>query len=115
MATIQHTTAPTQTSVAFVAAWAGLANGDTGSTLMGAQYTDKSVQVSGTFGTGGTLRFEGSNDGVNWAVLTDPQGNALDFTTAKIEMVSEATLYVRPRVAAGDGTTALTVSLLMKE
>lgn len=108
------TTSPTQTTVAFIASWASLAAGETGDRLMGAQYTDKSVQVVGTFG-GASVYFEGSNDGTNWATLTDPQGNDLIFTTAKIELVSEATWYVRPRVSGGDGTTNLAVHVLMKE
>jgi hypothetical protein len=47
-------------------------------------------------------------------VLTDPQGNDLVISTAKIELISEATVYVRP-VVAGDGTTDLTVLILLKE
>jgi len=76
--------------------------------------SDRSVQVTGTFGTGGSVRIEGSNDGTNYAVLTDPQGNALDITTAKIESIMELTRYIRPRVTAGDGTTSLTISMLVK-
>ena len=75
---------------------------------------DRSVQVSGTFGTGGNLRIEGSNDGITYAVLTDPQGNALDFTTAKIETVMEIVRFIRPRITAGDGTTSLTCTMLMR-
>ena len=76
-----------------------------------AWYTDKSVQVTGTFGTGGSVRIEGSNDGTNYAVLADAQGNALDITTAKIEEISAAVLYIRPRITAGDGTTNLAVTI----
>lgn len=114
MPTIAHTRAPTGSSSSFVASWADLAVGDSGDAMPFSQYTDKSVQVFGTFG-GATLRVEGSNDGNHWAVLTDPQGNDLLLTTAKIEMVTEATLYVRPNVTGGDGTTSLTVALLCKE
>jgi len=115
MSTIQMTQRPSGNTRTFIATWTPLANGDDGSMVQFSQYTDKSVQVSGTFGAGGALRLEGSNNGVDWAVLTDPQGNDLTITTPKIEMVTEATLYVRPRVTAGDGTTSLTVTLLMKE
>ncbi len=114
MAIIASTTSSTKTSVAFIAKWEGLAAGDDGALVMGAQYTDKSVQVVGTFG-GATLTFQGSNNGTDWSPLTDPQGNALNFATAKIELVSEATLYIRPIVTGGDGTTALSVYTLMKE
>lgn len=114
MATIEYTNAPTKTSVAFVAQWEHITGSDVGAPLMGAQYTDKSVQVVGNFGAG-TLEFQGSNNGVDWAVLTDPQGNNLNFTQPKIELVSEATVYVRPVVSGGDGTTDLSVYLMMKE
>lgn len=93
--------------------WTPLAQGDDGSPCSLAQYADRSVQVAGTFG-GATLRVEGSNDGTNWATLTDPQGNELLITGAKIEMVTEVTLYIRPVVVGGGGTTALTVALLFK-
>lgn len=87
---------------------------DVGTAIQMPGSADRSVQVTGTFGAGGNVRIEGSNDGTNYAVLTDPQGNALDVTTAKIETVMELTRYIRPRVTAGDGTTSLTVTLLVK-
>ena len=114
MATRNHTRTPTGSSAAFVANWTGLLLGDGGDALPFSQYSDKSVQVVGTFG-GATLRVEGSNNGENWAVLTDPQGNDLLITTAKIEMVTEATAYIRPLVSGGDGTTSLAVHMLCKE
>lgn len=95
--------------------WAGLANGDDGAPYEAPVLADRAAQVVGTFGTGGTLLLEGTIDGSNWATLTDPQGNALSFTAAKIEQVMELVVAVRPRVSAGDGDTALTVSMLLKE
>lgn len=114
MATIPATYLPTNNSSSTGQAWPNLQNGDDGQSLAFSHYADKSIQVFGTFGVGGTLRFEGSNDGVNWAPLTDPQGNTLDFTSAKVKLVSEATAFFRPRVTGGDGTTALTAVLFMK-
>lgn len=114
MTTIANATFPTGNSSSFVASWPHLAQGDDGAPLGCAQYTDRSFQVVGTFG-GASVVVEGTNDGVNWATLTDPQGNNLTFTSAKIEMVSEATLKIRPRVIGGDVTTDLTVSALLKE
>jgi len=115
MATIAHTRKPTQNSKTILVSWDGLANGDDGEPIPFSQYTDKSVQVVGPFGASGSVRFEGSNNGTDWAALTDPQGNALDFTQAKIEMATEATYLVRPRVTAGDGTTSISVTLLARE
>lgn len=115
MATIPKTSATTGNDRSVVYQWVALQNGDDGEVMPFSQYADKSVQVTGTFG-GGTVRFEGSNDGgLNWAPLTDVQGNPLDFTSAKIKQVTEATALARPRVTAGDGTTALTISLFMRQ
>lgn len=94
--------------------FANMANGDSGLALERPGSADRSVQVEGTFGSGGNVVIEGSNDGTNYRVLTDPQGNGLNFTSAKIESVMEITRYIRPRVTAGDGTTLLTVSILMR-
>lgn len=93
--------------------WTPLANGDVGQPWDTQDFGDVSVQVLGTFGVGGNLRWEGSNEvtPTNWATLADPQANALDFTAAKIEQVLELPRWMRPNVTAGDGTTALTVRL----
>lgn len=94
--------------------WTALANGDSGSAVVAPMFPDRTIQVFGTFGTGGTVVIEGSLDGTNYATLTDQSDNALSFTAAKIEAIAPVTLYIRPRVTAGDGTTALTVILLAK-
>jgi hypothetical protein len=73
------------------------------------------VQVSGTFGVGGSVVIEGSNDGVNFIVLADPQGSALTFTVARIEQILELPRYVRPRVTAGDATTNLAITICMRK
>ena len=99
---------------AFLATWSAMALTDEGSRVAFAGASDRTVQVVGTFGTGGSVEIEGSNDGINWAPLTDPRGNLLIFSGSKIEAVSELTRYLRPRITGGDGTTALTVTLLMR-
>jgi hypothetical protein len=114
MPTIASTRTSTGTSAAFVSTWPSMAQGDDGAPLSFSQYSDKSVQVFGIFG-GASVSIQGSNDGSNWATLTDPQGNDLLITSAKIEMVTEATAFIRPLIVAGDGTTSLTVCMLCKE
>lgn len=94
--------------------WTPLANGDTGSPVIEAEFSDRTVQVTGTFGVGGSVTLEGSNDGVNFVALTDPQGNAITKTAAAIEAVQEGPKYMRPNVTAGDGTTALTVTIFAR-
>lgn len=89
---------------------------DVGSPIPFIQWADRSVQVTGTFGTNGSLRIEGSNDsGVTYATLTDPQGNALDVTAAKIEAITEIVELVRPRLTAGDGSTSLAVTFVLRK
>jgi hypothetical protein len=94
--------------------WTGLLNGDTGAPLTFHDYPDRTFQVTGTFGTGGSVNLEGSNDGTNWAILTDPQGNAITKTAAGMEAVTETPRYMRPNVTAGDGTTDLTVTVFAR-
>ena len=116
MAVVNHTrTIPDSMNQAVaIVTWTAMANGDTGSPLEMGNFSDRSVQVVGTFGAAGSVAVEGSLDGTNYSVLTDPQGNPLDITETKIEAVSELVRYIRPHVTAGDGTTALTVTILAK-
>lgn len=99
---------------AHVATWVGLLNGDTGAPIEMPGSSDRSVQFVGTFGTGGTIQLQGSNDGTNYVVLTDPQGNNISKTAAGIEMITELTRYIRPAVTAGDGSTDLKCYVLVK-
>lgn len=69
----------------------------------------RTIQVSGTFGTGGTVIAEGSNDGTNWYPINDLGGTAISFTAAGLKGIREDCVFVRPRVTAGDGTTSITV------
>lgn len=93
--------------------WATLNNGDDGAPVEWAIFADRSVQVTGNFGAGGNVRIEGSNDGgVTWAPLSGPTGAALDITAAGIKQIVECVGLIRPRVTAGDGTTALVVSII---
>ena len=99
-----------------------LANGDSGAPIMMPGSADRSYQVTGTFGAGGSVQMEGSNDVValgavptNWFLLSTPQGTTSARTTAGIIQIEEATLWVRPRVTVGDGTTSLSVNLFLKK
>jgi hypothetical protein len=98
------------------AAWVGLATGDDGAPIDWSAFADKSVQVFGTFG-GATVTLQGSNDEgpvpTNWTVLTDMQGNALNFTTAALEQVSENTCWVRP-VVTGGAASGITIQMLLR-
>lgn len=102
--------------------WAPLANSDTGQPLESAKLSDKTAQVFGTFGAGGSLTLQGSNDprvlsapsSAVWVDLTDTTETALTFTSANGSQILQNYRFVRPTVTAGDGTTALTVILCSK-
>lgn len=94
---------------AILVKWLALANGAAGEPITDSAYGDRTVQVTGTFGSGGTVVIQGSNDGQNWKTLVDPQGNALSFTSTGLELILECPRYTRPNVTAGDGTTSINV------
>lgn len=102
--------------------WSNMANGDTGSPLQFAGHADKTMQVFGTFGSGGSVSFEGSNDprvdsdpdNAVWFTMNDPQTLPLTKTSAGGDLIIENPRYMRPHVTAGDGTTSITVILACK-
>jgi hypothetical protein len=97
--------------------WGPMANGDVGAPAVNAPgFPDRAMQVFGTFGTGGSVAAEGSNEATptNWAALTDPQGNTIAIGSAGVKTVTEATINFRPHVTAGDGSTSLTVILFFR-
>jgi hypothetical protein len=93
--------------------WETITNGDSGSPLEIPAHADRSVQILGTFGVGGTIIIEGSNDGSNYVTLNDFQGNALSFTAEGLESIAQIVNYIRPRVTVGDGSTDLDVHIVM--
>lgn len=87
--------------------WGGIVNGAVGMPSPRLRYRSVSLQAYGTFGTGGSIKLQGSNDGTNWwdlsaTALTSAGGFAALGAT-------ERPKYIRPSVTAGDGTTALSV------
>lgn len=99
--------------------WTELGNGDDGAPVSWGHFADRSVQVTGTFGEGGTIIMEGSNmreeDTPTYFPLVDPQGGAISFEAAGGEQVLESTNLIRPRVTAGDGDTDLTVTMFCRK
>lgn len=95
--------------------WASLLQSETGVSVSIPGAADRSIQITGTFG-GASVGVQGSLEAVaaNWSTLTDAQGNALTFTSAGLEAVSEVVTHIRPAVTGGDGTTDLAVTLLSR-
>ena len=93
--------------------WGPFTLGDTFAPIDLPMFARRSVQLQGTPGAGATVTIDGSNDGVNFVNLTDLQGAALSFTAAgKLEGIAEQPLWIKPTLAGGDGTTALTVTMM---
>jgi len=79
--------------------WATLAANDEAAVLNTERFSDKTIHVKGTFG--GTVSIEGSNDAKTWVTLTDPQGNALDFTAEGVKLIAEHPKFIRPNPKTG--------------
>lgn len=105
-----------------VITWTGLLNGDHGDPVKMPGSADRSVQVLGTLGAGGSVQIQGSNvpaptttfASTDFVPLTDPSSTQLDINSLKMEGVLEIPLWIRPKVTAGDGTTNLTVRMLFR-
>ncbi len=88
---------------------------DVGAPISFTEWADRSIHVTGTFGAGGNLAWEGSNDaGTSWYVLKDPQGTDLDIGATTIEAIMEITELARPHLTGGDGTTDLDVFVVVR-
>lgn len=94
--------------------WSPMASGDDGSPAGSTGAGDRTVQVHGTFGVGGTMLIEGTLDMTNWFTLRDPSGVSLSFTSAGLKAVLENVLAIRPRVTGGDISTSLTAIIAIR-
>lgn len=90
-----------------VVSWPNLLNGQAGMASPPLRYRNAFFQVSGTFGAGGSVKLQGSNDGSTWNDLTPTAVTAAGFFAALGG--SERPKYIRPNCTAGDGTTSLNV------
>jgi hypothetical protein len=105
------TSYPFETSLdVAVTSWSALLAGDDGEPVRLAVFSDRSVQIAGTFG-GASVTIGGSNDGITYHALTDTLGSALTITAATLRQIVELPVWIKPRVFGGDGTTNLTVTM----
>ena len=96
------TTNPLGLSNVRVETWETLTESDTAGPRIIPFKSDKTVSVTGTFGTA-TVVIQGSNDGTNWFTLTDAADAALSFTAAGLSEILENPLYIRPSASGGTG------------
>ncbi len=97
--------------------WTGLLNGDDGVPVSIPGAADMTVQVFGTFGTGGTIILEGSceeDPPSNYFQMRDQGDNLISFVGDDGESVGPIATFIRPRVTGGDGDTDLTMILLAR-
>ena len=114
MATVAATYPETNEDQVGIISWTPLTSTNTdGSPLSRVKWADKTVTITGTFGTG-TVVIQGSNDGTNWFTLKDPANAALSTTSTMLRAILENPLYIRPLVTGGDGTTSITVRLVAR-
>ena len=85
-------------------------------------YADRSVHVYGTFGAAAVLTIQGSNEAVptQWVTLAaagDPAEDMVFLTAGgnDIKQILEVTRFIRPILTGGDGTTSLTVQMLIRK
>lgn len=112
MATVAPVTSyPFETSLdVAVTTWSALLAGDDGEPVRLAVFSDRSVQIAGTFG-GASVTIGGSNDGITYHALTDTGGGSLSVAAACLKQIVELPVWIKPRVFGGDGTTNLTVTM----
>ena len=85
-----------------------------GEPVQAQQWADRTFQVVGTFG-GATCSIEGSNDGTNWATLSNAAGSAAaTFTVAGIKAIIELPRFIRPNLTVAGSGASLTVTLLAR-
>jgi hypothetical protein len=105
--------------------WSGLVTGsnDVGEKFECPGAADRSVQLTGTLGTGGVVTLYGSNldapsdtfNSTDWGALTDLDGNTLTLDAiGQIKQVREICRWIRPRITAGDGSSSLGVAMVAR-
>lgn len=100
-------------STALRVVWTPVTEADTCVAVSRPEYSDKSVQVLGTFG-GASIGVSGSNDeGVTYAALNDPTGTVIAISAAGIKAVLENTEYFKP-LRTGGSSTSLTIAMTIK-
>lgn len=117
-APVQRDVSDKQDGSAILVQWGGgalpILVGDTFVGVSLPKHSDHSIHLSGVPGAGGTITLLGSNNNeVSYGAVHDTAGVAISLNAAdQIKQILENTVFFRPLLTAGDGTTALVVSML---
>lgn len=98
--------------------WTDIEQSDTATAAKIPGASDRSVQAKGTFGAGASIAFEVSLDSdaatASFDDTTDLQGTAIALGSKGVEFVTENGVWYKPVITGGDGSTAITVTLLSR-
>jgi hypothetical protein len=104
-----------------VVRWPSLASGDVGVVFECPQQEEKHVSCGGTYGAAGTIQMEVQDVVVGtprYSVAKDSANNPMLFTGAdgnpETKSMKPLTFQVRPNCIHGDGTTNLTVRMIIR-
>ncbi len=97
--------------------WAGIGDSDTCTGVNLSNYSDCSIQVTGTFASA-SIACQGSNNSTtgsdgNWFSKTNPAGTTIAITAAGGSQVTEASVWTRPSSASGSGSST-TVTMFFR-
>lgn len=96
----------------FIITWTPVTSADSCQAVSFPEYSDRSVQVLGTFNSA-SVAIHGSNDGgTTFAALNDPTSTVIALTAAGIKAVLENTDQIKPVITGGGGSQSLTVAIL---
>lgn len=117
MAVIKPTVTPVgrRDNSNFVYAWLAVTEADTCMAIEGADLSDKSIHVSGTFG-GASVALFGSNNSfaTTGKALRDPSSTVIAITAEDIKQVLETTQQIKP-VATGGAGQSLNIYVQAKQ
>lgn len=103
-----------QDDAAILLSWALTTTNTDGAPLEWTQWADRCFQAVGTWG-GATLTIQGSNDGTNWAPLSNAAGGtAATFTADGAKSIIELPRYVRPNLTTPGTGASVAVTLLAR-
>lgn len=71
-------------------------------------------QTSGTYSGSASVGLNASLDGTTYAAMEDMDGTAIALTAAGMRGTRLAALYFQPTLSSGDGSTAITGTLLVR-